>query len=136
MTTPTKNRPWFGRDPALWINAISIFLMIGVGFGLPINDGLSAGIVALLTVGATTWTAVHTRPWAPTIFTGLIGAGAALLAEFGLDATQEQVSMIAAGVSAVLMLIARNQITPSHDPRPLTAAAAVVHGPPDSELRR
>lgn len=113
------NTRWFGREPALVIQTISATLAVLIGFGVPfLNDGLAAAITAVLTAGAATWVAVHTQPVAPTAFSGFITAGATLLAAFGFDLSQQQVSLVTAGVTAVMVMLTRAQVSPVHDSAP------------------
>lgn len=108
---------WFGREPALVIQTIAALLTLLVGFGIPgLNDGLVATITALFTAGAAAWTAWHVRPVAPALFTGLITTGATLLAAFGVDLSQQQVSLVTVTATAVMALLLRAQVTPDHDP--------------------
>lgn len=111
---------WFGREPALVIQTLAAILTLLVGFSVPgLNDGLVAGITALLTAGAAAWTAWHVRPIAPALFTGLITTGATLLAAFGVDLSQQQVSLVTVTATAVMALLMRAQVTPDHDPVPI-----------------
>lgn len=108
----------FGREPALWIGSLAAILSLAVGLGLPgLTDGLVTAIVAFLTAGAATWTAWHTTPVLPTVFSGLISTGAVLLGAVGLNLTQTQVSLTAAAAVALMGLVARAQITPVTDAR-------------------
>lgn len=108
---------WFGREPALVIQTIAALLALFVGFGVPgLNDGLVAAITALLTAAAAAWTAYHVRPIAPAVFTGVITTGATLLAAFGVDLSQSQVSLVTAAAATVMGLLMRAQVTPEHDP--------------------
>lgn len=114
----------FGREPALWISTLAALLAVAAGFGLPgVDDGLIATITAFLTVAAATWTAVQVRPIAPAVFTGVITTGATLLAAFGLDLSQQQVSLVTAAAAVLVTLVARSQVTPQHDQSELTVAA-------------
>lgn len=111
---------WFGREPALVIQTISALLAMLIGFGIPgLNDNLAGAVTAVLTAAASVWVAIHTQPVAPTVFTGLITAAATLLATFGLNFTQQQVSLVAMGVTALMALVLRAQVTPVHDPEPV-----------------
>ena len=113
-------RKWFGRDPALWIQAVATVLAVLVGFKLPgLTDPMAAAIIALLYAVAGVYVAWTVRPWVPGFFTGLITAAAVLLGEFGLHLTQEQVSLLAAAVATFVTLWAYGRVTPEHDPRPL-----------------
>lgn len=111
---PDRNeRPWFGREPALVIQGVSAILAMLVGFGVPgLDDGLVAAIAAVLTAGATAYTALHVRPIAPTVFGGLIAALATLGAAFGLDWDQQQVALVTLSVQSVVALLTRPQQVP------------------------
>jgi hypothetical protein len=124
----------FGREPALWINTLAAALSMFVSFGVPgMDDGRATAIVACVTAGASAWQAFHTRPVAPTLFNGVISTAAVLVAGFGLDLSQQQVGLVQAMAMTVLTLIARGQITPVADPRPLTAP---LTSPPASRSTR
>lgn len=113
-------RKWFGRDPALWIQAVTTVLAVLVGFQFPrLTDSMAAAIIALLYAVAGVYVAWTVRPWVPGFFTGVIAAGAALAGEFGLHLSQPQVSLLAAAAAAGVTLWARGHVTPAHDPRPL-----------------
>ncbi|WP_256727277.1 hypothetical protein [Streptomyces acidiscabies] len=58
-------------------------------------------------------TAAITRPVAPSAFTGLVSAGVALLAAYGLNVSAETVGSLNACVLAVLGLITRGQVSPT-----------------------
>jgi ABC-type methionine transport system permease subunit len=109
----------FNRNPTLWLQSLAAALAVAVSFGVP---GLTTEQSALITAAAgaliTAWNAALVRPIAPAAFTGLIGAGAALLAAYGLELSQEQVGTIQALIVTVLALQARQQVTPVADPRP------------------
>lgn len=107
----------FGREPALWIQALSATLALLVGLGLPgLNDTLAASITAVATAGAATWVALRTMPIAPTVFSGFITAAATLGAALGLDLSQQQVSLVTLTATAVMALLTRAQVTPKDDP--------------------
>lgn len=112
-----KEKRWFGRQPALWINSLATVLAVGVGFGVPgLTDGLAAAIVALAYAVAGVYVAWSVQPAAPGLFTGLIAASAALAAEFGFHVSQQQVSLIAAAAATIVTLWAWPNVTPAHDP--------------------
>lgn len=107
---------FFGREPTLYIQAISAALGVAVTFGL---DGLSAtqaaAIVAVLTAVTTAINAALVRPVAPAAFTGLVTAAAVLLAAYGLEVAQETVGAVQVAVIAVLALLTRTQVAPTAD---------------------
>lgn len=126
---------WFGREPALWINTLAMALSLFISFGVPgLDDGRATAIVTFVTAGAAAWQAWHTRPVAPTLFNGVITSAAVLLTGFGLDFSQQQVGMVQAFVMTVLTLIARGQITPAADPRPLFPQTARTVLPSERRL--
>jgi hypothetical protein len=61
-------------------------------------------------------TAAVTRPIAPSAFTGLVAAVAALLAAYGLELGPEKVGALNAVVLAGLGLLTRGQVSPTNPP--------------------
>ncbi len=124
----------FGREPALWVAAISAILSVAVTFNVPgLTLNQSAAIVSVLTAGAGVVTAIKTRPVAVPVFTGLVGSVVILAATYGFNAPPEAVGAIQAAVTTVLFLIARGHITPVDDPRPLyppATSSRVAVSPP------
>ena len=57
--------------------------------------------------------ALAVRPVSPVAFTYLVGAGAALVAAYGVNVPQTAVGAINAAVLAVLALLLRGQVTPT-----------------------
>lgn len=108
----------FGREPALWIAAIQGLLILLFTLGVPGIDGALAGAVSLvLTAASTAYSALATRPIAPTVFTGVLVAAVQLGTRWGLDLSEVQISSITAFVALVVTLVVRGQITPDADPR-------------------
>jgi hypothetical protein len=104
----------FGREPTLVLQALSAVLGIVVALGLPALSPEQAGlIIAAVSTGIGAVNAVMVRPIAPTAFVGIVGAGAALLAAYGLDVSQPVVGSISAATIAVMALLARQQVTPT-----------------------
>lgn len=117
------NSKWFGREPSLVINGIGAVLTLLVVFGLPgWNDALVAAITAALTAGAAWWTAWHVRPWPPSLFSGIVGAGFTLLASFGLHFSQAQTGAVTLAVAGLMAILTRAQQTPIASPAPAVAA--------------
>lgn len=111
----------FGREPTLVLQAISALLSIFVAVGLPNLSAEQAGlIIAAVSAVFGVVNAFLVRPVAPTAFVGLVGAGAALLAAYGLDVSQSVVGSVSAATIALLTLLARGQVTPVVDPDPRT----------------
>jgi hypothetical protein len=104
----------FSREPALWINVVAAVLGLIVTFGMSWLDVSDAtNIVAALTAATGAITAIKTRPWSVSIFTGVISTTAVLLAGYGLDFSQEQVGSVQLIAATILTLIARGQIEPA-----------------------
>ncbi len=109
----------FSREPALWINVIAAVLSLIVTFGMGWLDTSDAtNIVAALTAAAGAITAIKTRPWSVSIFTGVITTLAVLLAGYGLEFSQEQVGAVQLIAATILTLVARGQISPAAEPVP------------------
>lgn len=114
----------FGREPALIIGFIAavVAALVALNFDW-LTPGAGAAIVAL--IGGTI-TAATTRPWAPGLFAGLIAAGGALFAEYGVHLSDELLASLAFLVIAGFALFGvRGQVTPVHD----KAATAPAQGP-------
>lgn len=110
MSNQQTNRRWFGRDPALVLQAIAALLALVVGFKLPgLSDVQAGAIMAVLTAGAAAWTAFYVRPLAPTIFGGLISAGTALVAAYGFHAAQAHTAALTAAVAMLVAMVTRPQ---------------------------
>ncbi len=102
----------FGREPALWIAALTALLGLFVTFPLGMTGDQATAIVASVTALGGVMTAWQTRPWAPGLFNGLITSLAVLGAGYGLNFTAEQVGLTQAAVMTLFALIARGQISP------------------------
>ncbi len=109
-----------GRQPALLITVVYAALMMLSQFGVGgIDEELAAGVQVLLTAIATAITAVKVRPVAPTVFTGVIVAGCALLTRFGFHLDEAQIAGITAFVAAtVTAVFAWPNQTPRSSPAP------------------
>lgn len=107
----------FGREPAMWIQALTALLALFVGFGVPgLSDTLAAAVTALAAAIFAAVQALAVQPVAPTVFSGVIAAAAPLVMHFGLDLTQQQVGLVSIAVATVVGLLVRSQSTPVHDP--------------------
>lgn len=112
----------FGREPALWINVIAAVLSMFVTFQMSgLSDSQATNIVAALTAAAGVITAIKTRPWSVSLFTGFISSAAVLAAGYGLDFSQQQIGAVQLIAATILTLLARGQIEPAPDPVPESA---------------
>lgn len=108
------------REPTLILGAIGAALSLVVSLGFDwLTAEQAALIIAVLNGVLGVANAVAVRPIAPAAFTYLVGATAALAAAYGLEVGQETVGAVNGLVLALLMLLARGQVTPSKDPRPI-----------------
>lgn len=107
----------FGREPSLVIGAVGSVLTVLAALNLPgFSAGAAAALTALVSAAVIAFT---TRPVAPALYTGVITAGAALLAEYGLHLSDGLVAAISAATLALFALAGvRPQVTPSADPQP------------------
>lgn len=110
----------FGRDPALWINAIAGLISVLVTFRLDwLSLNQATAIVSFLTVGAGFLAALTVRPFAVQAVTSLVAVSFVLAAAYGLHAPPETLGAVQLFMAPLLTLLFRGQITPNHDPRPL-----------------
>ena len=104
----------FGREPALWIGAVSGLLSLGTALGF---DGLSAtqvaAIIAVINAVGAVISALAVRPIGPAVFTNLVAAGAALTSAYGFELSPEIVGGVNVAVLAVLSLLVRGQVSPT-----------------------
>lgn len=107
----------FGREPALIIGLLGSVLTALAALGMP---GVSAGAAAAITAAvAALVTAWATRPAMPALYTGAVTALAALLAEYGLHASDEVVASVSGVVLAAFALLTRGQVEPVASPAPV-----------------
>lgn len=102
----------FGREPALIISTASALLSLAVTFNVGLTGEQAGAIVAVISASFGAVAAAMTRPIAPTAFTAVVAAGAALLAAYGLNVSAETVGATNAVVLSVLALLARGQVSP------------------------
>lgn len=111
----------FGREPAAWIAAVDVALVLGVSFGLPLTDAQTGVIIAFVTAVAGLFTAWAVQPTAPALFVAVAKSGITLVTAFGLHLAAGQQGAILSGLTVVLALVLRNQVNP-----PVAAVAAAV----------
>lgn len=110
-------RKWFGREPALVIQGVAAVLAVLVAWGFPgLTDSTAGAIIAVLVALAACLTAAQVRPWAPSIFGGLITTGLALLSSYGLHYPQTRTALLTAAAAAGVALLTRPQQTPTAAP--------------------
>jgi hypothetical protein len=101
----------WGREPALILAAIGAVLTLLAALNVPgVNTGAAAAITVFITACVMAWA---TSPPTPALFTGIVAAGTALLAEYGLDLPDATVAAASATVLALFALISRGQVSPA-----------------------
>jgi hypothetical protein len=102
----------FGREPALVIGFAGSILTILAALNLPgLTAGAAAAITTLITAGITAWA---TRPVAPSLYVGFVGAAAVLLAEYNYHVSDEVVAGLGGAVLAGFALFGvRPQVSPA-----------------------
>ena len=110
-----------GREPALWTGAVVAILAALATFNLSwLSAGQAFAVGGLVTAGIT---AATTRPIGPGLFTGLLTAVVAVMAEYGTRLPESQVAVLSTLVLAVFTLLTRQQVSP-----PQNAAVTGVLG--------
>lgn len=109
----------FGREPALIIGGIGSVITLLVALNIPgLSAGAGAAITTLLTAAII---AITTRPVAPALYTAVITAGAAVIAEYGFHVSDAVVAAISSALLAGFAFFGiRPQATPKADPRAIT----------------
>lgn len=124
----------FGRQPALAIAIVTSAILLFGTFGLKWLSGDQAGLwVAAISAASAVATGLTTRPVAPSIFMGLIGALAAVATAYGLNLAPEVVAAVNSFAVSLLAFFVYGQVSPidtvvtklSKNPTPEAAATAV-----------
>ncbi len=102
----------WGREPALFIGAISAALSLAVTLGVGLTANQAGGWTAVISGASAAVTAVATRPIAPAAFTGLVTVSADLLSAYHYDLSASTVAAVNGTVIAVLTLLTRGQVSP------------------------
>lgn len=111
----------FGREPALIVGAVGSLLTVFAALNLPwLSTSAAAAITAFLSAALI---AVTTRPAAPALYTGVMSAAVALLAEYGFHVPDGLVATLPAAIIAVFAFFGvRPQVEPVEDKAPAPAA--------------
>ncbi|MEV4705017.1 hypothetical protein [Actinoplanes sp. NPDC049316] len=101
----------FGREPALIVGAVGSLLTVFAALNVPgLSTGAAAAITAFLSAVLIAFT---TRPVAPALYTGVVSAGVAVLAEYGFHAPEQLVATLPAAILAAFALFGvRPQASP------------------------
>lgn len=107
----------FGREPTLWIGAITSTVLLLGTFGFHLLTGTEAAVIVVAinaVAGAVNAWAV--RPISPIAFTYATGALVAVAAAYGLNLGIETVAALNALVVPFLALLSRGQVAPEETP--------------------
>lgn len=110
-----------GREPAL---IMAVFGAVLSWVATLEFEWLDAGqSTALITFLSAVVIAATTRPWAPALFVGVVSAGAALAAAYGLHWSEAAVTGLGTIILTGFALFGiRPQVTPKNDPVPIAPA--------------
>jgi hypothetical protein len=103
----------FNGEPALLLQAVSAAFSLLLAFNVGLNAEAAGLWIAVITAVFAAITAWITRPVAPAVFTGIVGAVAALMAGYGYEVRPELIAGINALLLVILAPVIRVQITPA-----------------------
>jgi hypothetical protein len=121
----------FGREPAAWLALVAVLVKLVAAFGLDVSTDQQAWInaVAAAVVGLVVAFMVHDGAAAAII--GLAQAALAAAVGFGLDWSADQQAVVMTGVTIVIALWTRTQVTapvPAKAPLPPLTVVTDVYG--------
>ena len=109
----------FGREPVVWLGAISAVLAVLVTVPAVGLSADAASWVMVIVSGVFAGVeAVMTRPFVVTALTGAVRTILTGLVFFGLPLTEETSGAVVAALNMVLALVLANSVTPAADPAP------------------
>jgi len=109
----------FGREPVVWLGAISAVLAVVVTIPDVGFTAEAAGWVMVIVSGVfAAAEAIMTRPFVVTALTGAVRTVLTGAVYFGLPLSQETSGALVAAMNLVLMLVLAQSVTPAIDPAP------------------
>lgn len=109
----------FGREPVVWLGAISAILAVLVTIPAVGLSTEAAGWIMVIVSGVfAAAEAVMTRPFVVSALTGSVRTVLTAFMFFGLPISEETAGMAVGAMNAVLMLVLANSVTPAADPAP------------------
>lgn len=101
----------FRWEPAVYLQAFNAAIAVLVAFN--VLSGVTANAATVAVAGAVALaTAVLTRPWVVSAFTGAVQTLLSAVVMFGLPLTEQQSGAVLALVAVVLGLVLRSNVTP------------------------
>ncbi len=117
----------FKKDPSLYIAAIAAVLGVIVSLGFRGLTGEHAGLImGAITAAGGVWTAFHTRPIPPSIFTSFLGAGALVLVSYGFNISPDVLASIQVAVSSLVGILTWQSVSPAGSPAAVRSASRVA----------
>lgn len=105
------------RDQAMMSQFVGAMLALLVAFNLGVSDEQAALWLSAITMLFSVVAAALVKPWAPSIFTGLISSAASLAVAYGFEIDPGQLGAVTFAVSmGVGMFFMRPNSTPKSDP--------------------
>lgn len=109
----------FGREPVVWLGAISAILAVLVTIPEMGLSAEAAGWIMVIVSGVfAAAEAIMTRPFVVTALTGAVRTLLTAGLFFGLPISEQTAGMAVSALTAVLMLVLANSVTPAADPAP------------------
>jgi hypothetical protein len=113
----------FKRDPSLYIAAIAAILGVFVSLGFKSLTAEQAGLImGAITAAGGVWTAIHTRPIPPSIFTSFLGAGALVLVSYGFNLSPDVLAAVQVAVSSLVGILTWQSVSPTGSPAAVRSA--------------
>lgn len=106
----------FGYEPAVILYAINSAVALLVAYGLDLSSDQVGAVTAIATGVLAAVAAAMTRPIVVSTITGALATVLAAVAAFGLDFTGDQIGATVTGVSIVLALLLRQNVSPTGSP--------------------
>lgn len=108
----------FGREPALWLDALKVGLVMLATFGIDMDHDMQVWILAVGVAVFGLLKGIFTYPFPVTAITDLIQAAGILAIGLGVAITQDQLGSLVVFVTTVMVALQRAQITPKIPARP------------------
>jgi hypothetical protein len=102
----------FGREPAMLLTALLAVVQL-VAITAHLSPEKQDGLTVIITAAFGVLLAVLTRPWEPSLITGGIATILAAVGVFGLEISPDWTSALNAAITAVMVLMLTNRVSPA-----------------------
>lgn len=103
----------FRREPAVWLYVINSAVALIVAYGVDLSQTQVAAVSTIATAFFAGWAAIITRPFVVSALTGAMSTMLTAAAAFGLHMSADQLSTTVTGLSIVLALVLRANVSPA-----------------------